>query len=95
VLKSRLSVPSNFLPNVGRVKFIIYYKGQKIAIRHQNGTLDYERETQLDKSVYTLPKSMLESIRQKMELMVKNGQTIFPASWQTDMENKKTACDNL
>jgi hypothetical protein len=38
---------------------------------------------------------MLESIRQKMELMVKNGQTIFPASWQTDMENKKTACDNL
>jgi hypothetical protein len=79
----------------GRVKFIIYYKGQKIAIRHQNGTLDYERVTQLDKSVYTLPESMLESIRQKMMLMEKNGHTIFPASWQTDMDNKKTKWDNL
>lgn len=78
----------------GRVKFIIYYKGQKIAIRHQNGTLDYERETQLDKSLYTLPEPMLESIREKMELMVKNGHTIFPASWQTDLENKKTVWDN-
>ncbi len=33
----------------GRIKFIIYYQGQKVAIRHQNGVLDPERETQVDR----------------------------------------------
>lgn len=74
----------------GRIKFIIYYKGQKVAIRHQNGDLDYERETQVDKSFYDLPQSLQSGIKQKMELMMKNNHAIFPAGWQTAMKNKKT-----
>ena len=73
----------------GRIKFIIYYKGKKIAIRHQNGVLDYERETQVDKAFYELPLSFQADIKQKMELMMKNNQAIFPAGWQTAMKNKK------
>lgn len=75
----------------GRIKFIIYYKGQKVAIRHQNGVLDFERETHVDKAFYDLPQSLQTSIKQKMETMVRNNQAIFPAGWQTAMKNKKTS----
>ena len=74
----------------GRIKFIIYCKGQKISIRHQNGVLDFERETQVDKAFYDLPQPLQSAIREKMELMVKSEQAIFPAGWQTAMKNKKT-----
>jgi hypothetical protein len=74
----------------GRVIFIIYCKGQKIAIRHQNGTLDFERETKVDKAFYDLPQSLQANIKQKIELMMENNQAIFPAGWQTAMKNKKT-----
>jgi hypothetical protein len=74
----------------GRIKFILYYKGQKVAIRHQNGVLDYERETQVDKAFYNLPLSLQTAIKQKMELMTKNNHAIFPAGWQAAMKNNKT-----
>jgi hypothetical protein len=74
----------------GRIKFLVYYKGQKVVIRHQNGTLDFERETQVDKAFYTLPQALQLAVKQKMEMMMKNEQAIFPAGWQTDMKNKKT-----
>ncbi|MBO9567124.1 MAG: hypothetical protein J7621_30405 [Niastella sp.] len=77
----------------GRIKFIIYYKGQKTAIRHQNGVLDYERETQVDKSFYVLPQALQAGVKQKMELMVANERAIFPAGWQKDMKNKETQID--
>jgi hypothetical protein len=74
----------------GRIKFIIYYRGEKIAVRHQNGVLDFERETQVDKAFYDLPQSLQTSVKQKIELMMKNNQAIFPAGWQIAMKNKKT-----
>ena len=74
----------------GRIKFLILYKGQKVAIRHQNGVLDFERETKVDKAFYDLPQTLQAAIKQKMELMMKNNQTIFPAGWQTAMKKKKT-----
>ncbi|NCI50925.1 hypothetical protein GWC95_13410 [Sediminibacterium roseum] len=74
----------------GRIKFIIYYRGEKIAIRHQNGVLDFERETQVDKAFYELPQSLQINVKQKMELMMKNEHAIFPAGWQIAMKNKKT-----
>ena len=74
----------------GRIKFLIYHKGRKIAIRHQNGSLDFLRETQVDKSFYDLPQPIQTAIKQKMELMTENEHAIFPAGWETDMKNKKT-----
>ena len=75
----------------GRIKFIVFYRNKKFAIRHQNGVLDYERETQVDKAFYDLPESLQKDIKQKIELMMKNNQAIFPAGWQTAMKNKKTS----
>ncbi|XZF15486.1 M949_RS01915 family surface polysaccharide biosynthesis protein [Chitinophagaceae bacterium MMS25-I14] len=74
----------------GRIKFIIYFNGKKIAIRHQNGVLDPEKETQVDKAFYDLPQTLQAAIRQKMELMMKNNHAIFPAGWQAAMKNRKT-----
>jgi len=74
----------------GRIKFIINYKGKKYAIRHQNGILDDERNTQIDASFYTLPSSIQQSINATMELMTENEHAIFPYRWQKGMQQKKT-----
>ncbi|WP_205512263.1 M949_RS01915 family surface polysaccharide biosynthesis protein [Longitalea arenae] len=73
----------------GRIKILIYYKGRKVAIRHQNGTLDFERETQVDQAFYDLPLPLQKAIQKKMELMTQNNVAIFPAGWQTAMKQKK------
>ena len=73
-----------------RVKFIICYKGQKIAIRHQNADLDFHRATQVDKAFHSLPQPLQEVIIKKMEQMVENGHSIFSPGWQTAMKNGKT-----
>lgn len=64
-----------------RIKFIIYYKGKKIAIRHQNGILDNERQTLVDDSFYALPQKLKDNIKTKMAVMVKEEKAIFTASW--------------
>ena len=64
----------------GRIKFITFYKGQKIAIRHQNGVLDDERQTQIDKAFYSLPQKLKDNIKSKMILMEKQRKAIFTAT---------------
>ena len=65
----------------GRIKFIIFYNGQKIAIRHQNGVLDNERQTQIDKAFYSLPQKLKDNIKSKMTLMENQNKAIFTATW--------------
>jgi len=65
----------------GRIKFIIYYKGKKIAIRHQNSIFDDERNTEVDKSFYSLPQNLKDNIKEKMALMEKQDRAIFTAPW--------------
>jgi hypothetical protein len=79
----------------GRIKFMIYYKGKKIGIRHQNGVLDFERSTDIDASFYTLPRVLQSSIKKKMLEMQKRDQAIFPAGWEKDMEKERTHIDEL
>jgi len=74
----------------GRVKIIIYHKGKKIAIRHQNGILDGQRETRVDPSFYELPQKMQAAVKQRMTGMEENRHTIFPLYWEKQMEHKKT-----
>jgi hypothetical protein len=64
-------------PDAGRVKILVYYKGQKIALRHQDFSLDQGRGTQIDKAYYSLPQKVKDGIVAKMKLMDKNGVTIF------------------
>ena len=63
--------------NGNRIKFIIYYKGQKIAIRHQDSDLDEGRGTEVDKAFHSLPQKLKDAVRAKMELMNKDGLAIF------------------
>lgn len=65
----------------GQIKFIIFYKSQKIVIRHQNGVLDNQRETQVDHLFYTLPQKLKDNIKTKMALMEKQGKAIFTETW--------------
>ncbi|TGE28360.1 M949_RS01915 family surface polysaccharide biosynthesis protein [Hymenobacter metallicola] len=78
----------------GRLKFLIYYKGQKVALRHQNSVLDYGRSTQVDKAFYALPAGLQAAVRQKMEALDAAGLAIFPSGWQTSMKNKKMVYDD-
>ena len=61
----------------GRVKILVYYKGKKIAIRHQDSDLDEGRHTDIDKAYYGLPQKLKDAIVAKMKLMDKDRNTIF------------------
>ena len=46
----------------GRVKILVYYLGKKIAIRHQNSTIDDGRHTQIDKTFFYLPTKLKKKV---------------------------------
>lgn len=74
----------------GRVVIVVYYNKQKIFIRHQNGTLDFERKLQVDKAFYNLPAALQKTVTQKMADMAKRMQALFPGDWEKAMKAKKT-----
>ena len=77
----------------GRIKILLFYKGQKIAIRHQNGILDFERNTQVDQSFYSLDISIQNRVKEIMQKMMDNDHAIFPYGWQAAMKKKKLKFD--
>ena len=81
--------------NDGRIIFVICYKGTRIHIYHQNGTLDFQRNTHVDQTFYNLPTSMQEQIKDIMTTMVNDGNAIFPYGWQKAMAAKKLYFDEL
>ncbi|NML19409.1 hypothetical protein HHL16_00920 [Pseudoflavitalea sp. G-6-1-2] len=83
---------NNGLKN-GRVKCMIFYKGEKIGVRHQNGLQTAERNTTIDKSFYAMPAPVQLAVSQRMELWVKNQEAIFSTGWQKSMKSKRTYFD--
>lgn len=77
----------------GRVKILIYHKGNKIGIRHQSGVLDFHRNTQVDTSFYHLPDTIQTHVQAMMEKIVDERDVIFPAGWREAMKAKKTYFD--
>jgi hypothetical protein len=77
----------------GRIKILVYHNGKKRAIRHQNGILDFERNTQVDELYYELPIGIKKRVSQIMVNIIENEHGIFPYGWQTAMENKKLNFD--
>lgn len=74
----------------GRVKIIIFYKGQKIAIRHQNSILDPGRKTQVDLTFYSLPKQVQDKVKKIMLTMSEKKHALFPSGYEEKMEKKVT-----
>ncbi len=76
-----------------KIKIVTCYKGKKYVIRHQNGSLDFERNTNVDKAWYALPVKIQAKIKAMMNTMTENNHAIFPAGWQKAMAAKKTYFD--
>jgi hypothetical protein len=76
--------------NEERIKVIIYYRGRKVAIRHQAGDLDFQRSIQVDKAFYALPPALQTAVRQKLALIEQHDLTILPHGWQQAMGKKAT-----
>lgn len=74
----------------GRVKILVFYKGQKSAIRHQNGVLDFERNTQVDETFYLLPNVIQDQVKNTMQKIHDHSHAIFPYGWQEAMKKHKT-----
>ena len=55
-----------------RVKILIYYKGEKYALRHTDGDLDFMRSTQIDKNFYNLPKVIQGFVKKITDTMIEN-----------------------
>lgn len=74
----------------GRVKILVFYKGKKVAIRHQNGVLDDERNTQIDIDFYDLPQSLQSHVKEIMNKIAINKHAIFPNNLEAEMKKRKT-----
>lgn len=77
----------------GRIKIILYYKGQKIAVRHQNSTLDEGRNIQIDAAFYTLPQVIQQHIRKLMQTLSDKGFALYPHEYEKAMAQKKLLID--
>lgn len=73
----------------GRIKILIYYENKKSAIRHQNGELDFQRNTKVDKEFYEIPQQIQRRVKEIMKAMTLDNNAIFPAGWEESMANKK------
>lgn len=74
----------------GRVKILIYYKGVKTAIRHQNAILDGERITDIDASFYSLPQPLQKHVRKLLATLNEKGFTIYADNFEAKMNKKMT-----
>lgn len=79
--------------NDGRLKILTWYKDRKVVIRHQNGTLDDERNTQVDPAFYNLPLVLQNRVRSIMLKLNDKTDIIFPYGWQKAMDKKKLKFD--
>ena len=73
----------------GRVKILIYHNNKKIVLRHQDGVLDDERNTQVDAAFYKLPKVVQNEVVKIMHDIEVTTNTIFPNGWEDNMKKQK------
>ncbi|HVK48531.1 MAG TPA: hypothetical protein VM488_11815, partial [Pseudobacter sp.] len=77
----------------GRIKCMIFYKGEKIGVRHQNAIELNDRNTTVDKAFYNMPAALQQAVSQRMENMAKQKEAVFSSGWQKAMKNKRTYFD--
>jgi hypothetical protein len=75
----------------GRAKILIYYKGQKVAIRHQNSISEQFRKTQIDTTFYALPQQIQLHIKEIMAKMVEKKHAVFTENYLGKMELKEVS----
>ena len=75
----------------GRMKILVYYKGKKVAIRHQNSEFDGGRTTDVDVEFYELPAKVQGFVKGLMKRLADDGQVIYATDWVQKMNQKKTS----
>ncbi|MEM6805830.1 MAG: hypothetical protein AAF696_30815 [Bacteroidota bacterium] len=73
----------------GRLKVLIYYKGNKIGIRHQNGILDFQRKISIDPEFYELPLSIQNHVIEQVKKIGKKYDMIIPYGWDEGIGKEK------
>lgn len=66
-----------------RLKILVYHKGKKKGIRHQNASLDDDRITQVDKSIFLLPLEIRKELKSLLGTIEKNGHTNFNHTYKS------------
>jgi hypothetical protein len=61
----------------GRIKFIIYFKGKKFAMRHQSSTFDEVRSTEFEAGYDALPKKLRDEMDAKIARIQKEKRGYF------------------
>jgi|GEM_PF-5108731 len=61
----------------GRIKFIIYLKGKKFAMRHQSSTFDEVRSTEFEAGYDALPKKLRDEMNAKIARIQKEKRGYF------------------
>lgn len=74
----------------GRLKILVYYKGKKVAVRHQNSEFDGGRTTEVDKEFYELPEKVQGFVRGLMKRLEEEDKAIFASEWMEKMARKLT-----
>jgi hypothetical protein len=74
----------------GRCYIIVVNQGRKHKIRHQNGSLDSERHTEVEASFYQPPQKIVSHVRALMETLTEHGHCLFPYGWQAKMDKHRT-----
>ncbi|HOY13679.1 MAG TPA: hypothetical protein PLY70_11085 [Saprospiraceae bacterium] len=70
----------------GRLNIMTYYNDQKHFIRHQNGVLDFERNMQVDKSIYKLPFEIKTKLKAILTEISSEDIAILPYGWQDQFD---------
>ena len=73
----------------GRVNIIVFYKGKKITIKHQNGIIEVDRITQIDEGFYKLPTVLQDQVKSIMKKIASKDLAAFPSNWEDSMKKHK------
>lgn len=77
----------------GRIKILIYYKGNETTIHHKNSIFDDSRNTRVDEAFYNLPQIIIEKVTTIMDRIEEDGYGIFPNTRKEAMKNRKLYFD--
>jgi hypothetical protein len=61
----------------GRIKFVVYLKGKKFAMRHQSSTFDEVRSTEFEAGYEALPKKLQDEMKAKIAKIQKEKRGYF------------------
>ena len=79
----------------GRMRILVYYKGEKRILRHQNSPYDNGRKMNVVPEFYGLPNGILNRVQEIMTQQYENDHAIFPVDWKKRMNKKELVMQDL